>query len=198
MKETPALVKQCPEISPIISWITFAAFNIPSMSFVHVSMNACSQRHIWCGVVDLQVTWYCTCNRRGEGVIGPGLRWTWHSLTFLTQAAKPASILFSWRWEQVTTLEWPTDCKREEYTYTMVMLYANSYLQKECKDSSAGDRSSHLCHQLGGCPPLLRPLVMEEPAPVAGYALVPDDRVQPGRLEGPAPRLSRHSTMRRS
>ena len=97
-------------------------------------------------------------------------------------------------------MEWPTDCKREENTYTntKAMSYANVNLQKECKDSSAGDRSSHLCHQVGGCPPLLRPLVMEEPAPVAGYALVPDDRVQPSWLEGPAPRLSRHSTMRRS
>ena len=73
---------------------------------------------------------------------------------------------------------------------------ANANLEKECKDSSAGDRSSHLCNKLGRCPPLLRPLVMEEPAPVAGYALVPDDRVQAGRLEGSAPRLSRHSTLR--
>ena len=74
----------------------------------------------------------------------------------------------------------------------------NDNLQKECKDSPAGDRSSHLCHKLGGFPPLLRPLVMEEPAPVAGYALVPDDRVQASWLEGPAPGLARHSTKRRS
>ena len=67
-------------------------------------------------------------------------------------------------------------------------------LEKESEDSPACHRPRHLRHQLGRCSPLLRSPVMEQPPAVAGYALVPDDRVQTGRFERPSPGLACHSS----